>query len=111
MFWALQQDSISLRVRVGVKTVVYVGIGTFVFLCVWSFFLAKNRQKKYFVGRVNHYSIGINSRKKHVLQQDSSRKHYVVLAVNYYKKYFCNYKINYARLRSSWTRHMQVHVI
>ena len=49
MFWALQQDSISLRVRVGVKTVVYVGIGTFVFLCVWSFFLAKNRQKKYFV--------------------------------------------------------------
>ena len=66
MFWALQQDSISLRVRVGVKTVVYVGIGTFVFLCVWSFFLAKNRQKKYFVGRVNYYSIGMNSRKKHV---------------------------------------------
>ena len=97
----------------------YLVLELSVFLCVWSFFLAKNRQKKYFVGRVNHYSIGINSRKKHVLQQNSYRKHYVVLAVNYYEKYFCNYdKINYARLRSSWTRHMhstiyhmQVHVI
>ena len=102
MFWALQLDSISFRVREGGEKTVLCSIGTFGFFVCMIIFLGKNRQKKYFVGRVNHYSIGINSRKKHVLQQNSYRKHYVVLAVNYYKKYFCNYdKINYARLRSS----------